>query len=300
MGSDFFMNSVIIDDTYAEAFETKAAYLLITAATKELAYIAAVEATGFATSFIGCPAEAGIDEYVEAENTPDKRPGYSIIICQNSTKKVEEQLLERVGQCILTAPTTAVYNLLPDSDIQTNLGFKLAFFGDGYQEKIDKYGKTLFKIPVMSGDFLIEENFGICDAVAGGNLYIIAETQESALEAAQSAVEAIKNVSGVITPFPGGIVASGSKVGSNKYSFMTATTNEKYCPTLKDKIDDSKLSEDNNGVYEIVFDALTEDAINMATQEAIKAIKQVPGVQVISAGNFGGKLGKYKINLIDE
>jgi len=187
------MNSIIIDDTYAEAFETKASYLLITAATKELAYIAATEATGFATSFIGCPAEAGIDQYVEASKTPDGRPGYSIIICQNSTKKLEEQLLERIGQCVLTAATTAVFNLLPDSQTQTNLGFKLGFFADGYQEKIEKYDRTLYKIPVMSGDFLIEENIGITNAVAGGNLYIIAKTQQTALIAAQAAVGAIND-----------------------------------------------------------------------------------------------------------
>lgn len=292
------MDSLIIEDTYAEAFETKAAYLLITAATKELAYIAACEATGFATSFIGCPAEAGIDHYVEKEKTPDKRPGYSIMICQNSTKKVEDQLLARIGQCVLTTATTAVYNLLEDSKTQTNLGFKLAFFADGYQEKIEKYDKTLYKIPVMSGDFLIEENFGITDAVAGGNLYIIAKTHDAALTAAQSAVEAIKEVPHVITPFPGGIVASGSKVGSKKYKFMHATTNEQYCPTLKDKIEDTKIPDDCEGVYEIVFDALCEEDINKATQRAIDAIKKVDDVKVISAGNFGGNLGKYKINLI--
>ncbi|MBQ6443172.1 MAG: formylmethanofuran--tetrahydromethanopterin N-formyltransferase [Methanosphaera sp.] len=294
------MDSIVIEDTYAEAFKTKAAYLLITAATKELAYTAAVEATGFATSFIGCPAEAGIDEYVDVDKTPDNRPGYSIIICQNSTKKVEEQLLNRIGQCVLTAATTSVFNLLPDSDTQTNLGFKLSFFGDGYQEKIEKYDKTLYKIPVMSGDFLIEENFGICDAVAGGNLYIMAKCQQSALTAAIAAVNAIKSVPHVITPFPGGIVASGSKVGSHKYSFMHATTNEAYCPTLKDKIDNSKLSSDCNGVYEIVFDGLTQEDVEVATQKAITAIKTIPDVQVISAGNFGGKLGEYKIKLINE
>lgn len=291
------MNTIIIDDTYAEAFETKASHLLITAATKELAYTAAMEATGFATSFIGCPAEAGIDQYVPSSKTPDGRPGYSIIICQNSTKKLEQQLLERIGQCVLTAATTAVFNLLPDSLKQSNLGFKLSFFADGYQEKIERYGKTLYKIPVMSGDFIIEENIGIADAVAGGNLYIIAKTQQTALVASQAAVNAIREVPGVITPFPGGIVASGSKVGSNKYEFMDATTNEKYCPSLKDKVADSKLSEDNNGVYEIVFDALDEKSINIATQAAINAIKTIPDVQVISAGNFGGKLGKYKIFL---
>ncbi|OED29702.1 formylmethanofuran--tetrahydromethanopterin N-formyltransferase [Methanosphaera sp. WGK6] len=293
------MNLPEIDDTYAEAFKTKAAHLLITAATKKLAYIAATEATGFGTSFIGCPAEAGINQYIPPEKTPDNRPGYSIIICQNKTAQVETQLLERIGQCVLTAATTSVFNLLPESDKQTNLGFKLAFFADGYQEKIEKYGKTMYKIPVMSGDFLIEENFGITDAVAGGNLFIMAKTQQSALIAAEAAVNAIEEIPGVITPFPGGIVASGSKVGSKKYEFMHATTNEEYCPTLKNKIPNSKLSDDTNGVYEIVFDGLTEESVIKATKTAIEAIKTIPDVQKISAGNYGGNLGKYKIKLID-
>lgn len=293
------MKLPIIEDTYAEAFNTKAAHLLITAATKNLAYIAATEATGFATSFIGCPAEAGIDQYISPEKTPDNRPGYSIIICQNKKEKVEEQLLERIGQCVLTTATTSVFNLLPDCEDMTNLGFKLAFFADGYQEKIEKYDKEIYKIPIMSGDFLIEENFGITNAVAGGNLFIIAKTQQSALVAAECAVNAINDIKGVICPFPGGIVASGSKVGSKKYKFMNATTNEEYCPTLKDKIDYSKLPEDANGVYEIVFDGLTEESINKATQAAINAIKTIPDVIKISAGNYGGNLGKYKINLIE-
>lgn len=291
------MNLPIVEDTYAEAFGTKAAYLLITAATKRLALIAATEATGFATSFIGCPAEAGIDSYYPPEKTPDGRPGYSIMICQNKTGKVQEQLLERIGQCVLTAPTTAVFNLLPDSEVQDNLGFKLAFFADGYQEKVELYDRQMYKIPVMSGDFLIEENFGIVDAVAGGNLFVMAKTQASALMAAEAAVYAIRDVKGVITPFPGGIVASGSKVGSKKYKFMHATTNEEYCPTLKNVVE-TKLPEDAEGVYEIVFDGLSEESINEATQKAITAIKTVPGVIKISAGNYGGNLGKYKINLL--
>lgn len=293
------MKLPIIEDTYAEAFTTKAAHLLITAATKNLAFTAATEATGFATSFIGCPAEAGIDKYISPDKTPDNRPGYSIIICQNKIKQVEQQLLERIGQCVLTTATTSVFNLLPDCDNNTNLGFKLAFFADGYQEKVEKYGKTLYKIPIMSGDFLIEEDFGITNAVAGGNLFIMAKTQQSALVAAEAAVNAIKEISGVICPFPGGIVASGSKVGSKKYKFMNATTNEGYCPTLKDRISDSKLPKDAEGVYEIVFDGLTEESISKATQVAIKAIKTIPGVIKISAGNYGGNLGKYKINLIE-
>lgn len=292
------MNSPIIEDTYAEAFSTKAAHILITAATRRLARTAAIEATGFATSFIGCSAEAGIDEYYPPEKTPDNRPGYSIIICQNKVEAVKEQLLERIGQCVLTAPTAAVFNLVSDAEETDNLGYKLAFFADGYQEKIEKYERDMYKIPVMSGDFLIEEKFGITDAVAGGNLFVMAKTQATALMAAESAVNAINGVGGVITPFPGGIVASGSKVGSRNYKFMHATTNEKFCPTLKDRVE-SELPDEVCGVYEIVFDGLNEEVIKEATRLAIKAVKTIPDVVKISAGNYGGNLGKYKIYLLE-
>lgn len=292
------MKLPIIEDIYAEAFSTKAAYLLITAATKELAHTAAVEATGFATSFIGCSAEAGVDSYFSPDETPDGRPGYSIIICQNKTIKLQKELLDRVGQCVLTAATTSVFNLLDDAEKMDNLGFKLAFFADGYQEKVEKYDKTLYKIPVMGGDFFIEENFGITNAVAGGNIFIMAKSNISALLAAQSVVDALSNIRGVITPFPGGIVASGSKVGSKKYKFMHATTNERYCPTLKDVVENTKLPENVEGIYEIVFDGLTEEIVKEATKEAVNVLKSMPDVVKVSAGNYGGNLGKYKINLL--
>ncbi|MDO5851053.1 MAG: formylmethanofuran--tetrahydromethanopterin N-formyltransferase [Methanobacteriaceae archaeon] len=291
------MNNTIIDNTYAEAFPAKLSEILITAETKELALIAAQTATGYATSFIGCPAEAGIDQFIPENETPDNRPGYSIIICQTTTKKLENQLLERIGQCILTAPTTAVYNLLPESETQTNTGFKLKFFADGYETKETINNRTMFKIPIMSGDFIIEENIGIIDAIAGGNLFIEANTQKQALKGAQNAINAIKKVPGAITPFPGGIVASGSKIGSQKYSFMNATTNHQFCPTLKDTINDSKLGKDINGIYEIVINAKDMETIKKATKEAILNASKVEGVQIISAGNYGGKLGKYHIHL---
>ena len=207
------LNGVDIKDTYAEAFGIKVSRLLVTAATKKLALVAATEATGYGTSVIGCPAEAGIDGYVSPLETPDGRPGYTIMICNSGKKKLDHELLERIGMGILTAPTTAVFNALEDTEEVLKAGFKLKFFGDGYEKEVEVGGRTVQSIPIMSGDFLVESDFGMKDGVAGGNFFILADSQMNALVAAEAAVDAIYEVPGTITPFPGGIVASGSKVG---------------------------------------------------------------------------------------
>lgn len=293
------INGVEIEDTFAEAFGIKVSRLLVTAATKKLAKIAATEATGYGTSVIGCPAEAGIDCYVPPEETPDGRPGYIIMICNMNKGKLDHELLERVGMCILTAATTAVFDALEEPDEKLKTGQKLKFFGDGYEKKLDVAGRTIFSIPLMSGDFLIEGELGIKAGVAGGNIFILAENQAAGLLAAEVAVDAIENVPGTITPFPGGIVASGSKVGSNKYKFLGASTNEKMCVTLKDEVEDTQIPADVNGVYEIVIDGVDEESVKAATKAAVEAAVKVPGVLRISAGNFGGDLGAYKIALHD-
>ncbi|KLK89264.1 formylmethanofuran--tetrahydromethanopterin formyltransferase [Methanoculleus sediminis] len=291
---------VTIDDTYAEAFPTWVARPIITAVTEEWAYKAAVEAVGFATSTIGCPAEAGIDCFVSPDETPDGRPGYAIMICA-SKKKLKEQVVERLAECILTAPTTAVFDGLSDvvAEVPEKLPVKLHFFGDGYEEKREVGGRTVWAIPIMEGEYIGEEEFGAVKGVAGGNFFIMGENQMAALTAAQAAVDAISGVCGVITPFPGGIVASGSKVGSNKYKFMGASTNEAYCPTLRDKVENSKVPEGVKAVYEIVIDGVDEDSIRTAMAEGIRAATKVPGVKFISAGNFGGSLGPFKFELKD-
>ncbi|BAM70398.1 tetrahydromethanopterin formyltransferase [Methanothermobacter sp. CaT2] len=293
------INGVEIEDTFAEAFGIKVSRVLVTAATKKLAKIAATEATGYGTSVIGCPAEAGIDCYVPPEETPDGRPGYIIMICNPSKKSLDHELLERIGMGILTAPTTAVFDALDDEDEKLNIGFKLKFFGDGYEKELEIDGRKIHSIPIMSGDFLIESEFGIKDGVAGGNFFIMGDSQSSALLAAQAAVDAIAAVEGTVTPFPGGVVASGSKVGSNKYKFLNASTNEKMCVTLKDEVEDTQIPENVNGVYEIVIDGVDEEAVREAMKEGIKAACTVPGIIKISAGNYGGNLGAYKIKLHD-
>ncbi|MDO5850331.1 MAG: formylmethanofuran--tetrahydromethanopterin N-formyltransferase [Methanobacteriaceae archaeon] len=291
------INGVKIRDTFAEGFGIKVTRMIVTAATKKLALIAATEATGYGTSVIGCPAEAGIDCYLDPSETPDGRPGYAIMICHGSKKKLDHELMERIGMGILTAPTTAVFNAL-DSEEVLKTGNKLKFFGDGFQEKLEIDGRTIHSIPIMSGDFLVESAFGFQDGVAGGNFFIMANSKMSALVAAEAAVDAIAGVEKTITPFPGGMVASGSKVGSNKYEFLGASTNEKMCVTLKDKVD-SDIPDEVNGVMEIVIDGADEESVKAAMKAGIEAACTIDGVLEISAGNFDGKLGAYLINLRD-
>ncbi len=288
------INGVTIDDTYAEAFPTWVCRIIITAVNKEWAKKAATEATGFATSAIGCPCEAGIEREIPASETPDGRPGVSILICA-SKKKLKEQVVERLAECVLTAPTTAVFNGITDAE--EKIPVKLHFFGDGYEYQKEVGGRKCWVIPIMNGEYVGEEEFGIVKGVAGGNFFIMGENQMAALTGAEKAVEAIDAVPGVITSFPGGVVASGSKVGSLKYKFMPASTNEKYCPTLREKVADTKIPAGITTVYEIVIDGVDEKSVAAAMAAGIKAAVKVPGVKFISAGNFGGTLGPYKIDL---
>ena len=261
--------------------------------------MAATEATGFATSVIMCPAEAGIERLAPPSETPDNRPGVYIQICNFKYEALEKQLLERIGQCILTAPTTSVFNGLCEAEKQFNIGSKLRFFGDGMESESQIAGRKVYKIPIMEGNFLNEINIGAVDGIAGGNFFIFGDSQMSALTAAEVAVDAIAELKGTITPFPGGIVASGSKSGANKYKFMKATTNEKFCPSIKDKIENTEIPADVNSVYEIVINGLDEESIKAAMRAGIKCAVTVPGIKKISAGNYGGKLGKYQFKLHD-
>ena len=291
------VNGVEIEDTFAEAFPSKVGRVLITGATRRWAEVAAQEATGFGTSVIMCPAEAGIEKKAKPSETPDGRPGYYIQICHMSKKGLEEQLLARLGQCVLTAPTAAAFNGLPDVEDRFDIGFKLKFFADGYEKEVEVGGRKCWAVPMMEGDFIIENDISYVDGVAGGNFFIFAETQPSGLAAAKAAVDAIMDLEGSITPFPGGIVASGSKVGANKYKFLKATTNEKFAPSIRDQVEGTQIPENVKAVYELVINGINEDAVKEATKVGILAATKIPGVVKITAGNYGGKLGKYIINL---
>lgn len=293
------VHGVEVEETFAEAFDIRISRVLITAYDYYWAWIAANEATGFGTSIIMCPAEAGIEKKVSPKETPDGRPGYYIMICHMSKKSLEEQLLARIGQCVLTAPTTAAFNGLPEAPEKFDTGYKLKFFGDGYEREVEVAGRKCYAIPMMQGEFIVESHFGYVSGIAGGNFFIMAENQPAALAAAKAAVDAIADLEGVITPFPGGIVASGSKVGANKYKFLKASTNEKFCPTLREKVEGSQVPPGVKAIYEIVINGLNIDVVKKAMRTGIEAATKIPGVVKITAGNYGGKLGKHLIYLKD-
>ncbi|MFQ6129474.1 MAG: formylmethanofuran--tetrahydromethanopterin N-formyltransferase [Candidatus Hadarchaeaceae archaeon] len=289
------IKGVEIEDTFAEAFDMVAGRLLITAKNKKWALQAANITTGFATSVIACGAEAGIENLVGAKETPDGRPGVNILVLAMSEKALQDQLMRRVGQCIMTCPTTACFNNLEEGEKEINIGGKLRFFGDGYQISKRIGGRRFWRIPVMEGEFLVEEKFKIRKAVGGGNFLILGRDADCVLEAAEKAVEAIKGVRNVVTPFPGGVVRSGSQVGS-KYKFLRASTNIPYCPTLRSVVE-SKIPKGVNSVLEIVINGLDEESVKKATKVGIEEACSVDGIKLITAGNYGGKLGKHLIYL---
>jgi formylmethanofuran--tetrahydromethanopterin N-formyltransferase len=289
------INGVDIVDTFAEAFPMTAARLIITAETPAWAQTAAQVTTGYASSVIGCDVEAGIERKLGPEQTPDGRPGFSVLFFGFSRDALQKAATNRVGQCILTCPTTACYNgLTVVKDKSIRIGGNLRFFGDGFQfsKKLD--GRRFWRLPVMDGEFTCEDVFGTVKGVAGGNFLILGRTQGEALAAAEAAIAAIKQVPGVIAPFPGGIVRSGSKVGS-RYKKLRASTNDAFCPTLRGQVS-SQLPQEVNAVYEIVLDGLDLAAVEQATRVGVQAAC-LPGVAQISAGNYGGNLGPFHIHL---
>lgn len=286
-----YIKGVYIHDTFAEAFALYGTRFIITAANRKWALQAAQSVTGFATSIIGCGCEAGIEGEVSA--TPDDRPGVAVLLFATSFQELEKQFLARLGQCVMTCPTTACYNGLA-SDGQLQVGGKLRYFGDGWQASKVIAGQRYWRIPVMEGEFLIQESFGYCKGVGGGNFLLLGTDDQLTLAAATKAVEAMEKVAGVIMPFPGGIVRSGSKVGS-RYKSLLASTNTAYCPSLRGRVE-SALPSKVNSVLEIVIDGLDLAAVEEATRVGIRAACE-PGIVQITAGNYGGKLGQYKIQL---
>lgn len=291
------INNIIIDDTFAEAFNMRGTRVIITAQNHKWAYHAANAMTGFATSVIGCGVEAGIERELSSDETPDGRPGISILMFAMGSKVLMQQLETRMGQCILTCPTAAAFSGIESED-QISLGKHLRFFGDGYQTSKLIADKRYWRIPVMDGEFLTEETTGMVRAIGGGNFLILATSQPAALHAAETAIGAMKQVRNVIMPFPGGVVRSGSKVGS-KYPKMFASTNDAFCPTLKG-VTNTELSAEIESVMEIVIDGLTFEDIAESMRVGMQAICDLgadSGIKRISAGNYGGKLGPHHFKL---
>ncbi len=317
-------NGVAIDDTFAEAFPMKGTRLVITAHDLTWARHAAVSATGFATSVIGCGCEAGIERELSADETPDGRPGISILLFAMSGKELTKQIERRVGQCVLTCPTTAVYSGIPDPSgagygarppegarpglgrpgagsegEAVALGKNLRFFGDGWQQSKVIGGIRYWRIPVMDGEFVAQETTAVVKGVGGGNLLLLAHDVEAALAVATAAVAAMRLLRNVVMPFPGGVVRSGSKVGS-KYPALMASTNDAFCPSLLGLVDNSELTPETRCVLEIVIDGLTEADVAAAMRAGIDAgiaFGAGRGLLRISAGNYGGKLGPFHFHL---
>jgi formylmethanofuran--tetrahydromethanopterin N-formyltransferase len=292
------LNGVRIDDTFAEAFGMVATAIIITAPSARWAEQAAVTMTGFATSVIACGCEAGIDTTIPPTESPDGRPGVKVLLFSISPGELQKQLQNRVGQCVLTCPGTACYAGIAGGT-KLKLGSTLRYFGDGWQVSKRLGDKRYWRIPVMEGEFLCEASTGsTADAVGGGNLLLMGQTRRAALAAAETAVKAMTQVNDVILPFPGGIVRSGSKVGS-RYPALIASTNDAYCPTLKG-LPHSALDADVGSVLEIVIDGLTSDAVRQAMEVGLKAAAALgpdAGPVRISAGNYGGKLGRFHYHL---
>ena len=289
------IRGVLIEDTFAEAFTMRLARIVITGRSLRWVRAAALKLTGFATSVIGCKVEAGIERELAAGETPDGRPGVSILLMTMGKDDLPKRLIERIGQTVLTCPTTACYDGLPDAPDRVGVGSALRFFGDGFQISKVVAGERFWRIPVMEGEFLVQEKFGMIKGVAGGNFLILARSADAALAAAEAAADSMASRPGVILPFPGGVVRSGSKVGSRRIKSMIASTNDAFCPTLR-AVTQSALPEGVNSVLELVINGIDAPSIASAMRIAIDAACR-DGVVAISAGNYGGKLGPHHFHL---
>jgi formylmethanofuran--tetrahydromethanopterin N-formyltransferase len=296
----------LVDDTYAEAFKSLYAEVLITARDRVWLDHAVRAATGNASSTIMCDCEAGLDRYVgpggdPSVATPDDRPGAIVQFHVPRFRKdrvasLERSLLVRISQNVLTCPTAACFNRL-ETEPYYKLGRKIAYFGNGYQFRDRRHGRRVWVVPILGGEFVIERRMGCLDGLLGGNLWLLGLFGDSALAAAERATAAIAETPGVIMPFPGGVAGSGSKTGS-RYSFAIASTYEKYCPTLRGRPGvDTALPDGVNAVMEIIINGRDLAAIIAATQRAIAAAGPTPGLVRISAGNYGGALGKSFVYL---
>lgn len=293
---------MIVEDTYAEAFRGYYSEVVVTARDRKWLDYALNSVVGNATSTIACDCEAGVDVYLGGKDTPDGRVGARVQFWvpawrKDAIRQLELAVIHRIGNNILTCPSTRVFN----SSLNENkfpVGKKVGFFGDKYQKQETHFGRKMIVIPTMMGEFLIEEELGYGEGVMGGNLWFMGDSEDSALSAAGRVVEVVKSIDGVITTFPGGVCASGSKAGS-RYDFLVASTNHLYCPTLAGVVEDCGIPEGVKSVSEVVMNGVSLEKVKYAMHAGIQAARDTPGLVRISAGNYGGRLGKYNIKLIE-
>jgi formylmethanofuran--tetrahydromethanopterin N-formyltransferase len=290
------LGSAEVADTFAEAFPMRFTRLVITAATDGWALEAARSATGFATSVIGCKCEAAIERGLDPAETPDGRPGIAVLLFAMDREGVGKRVLDRVGQSVLTCPTTACFDGLEHADRSVAMGKALRYFGDGFQASKVIAGRRYWRIPVMEGEFLVSETAGVGRGVGGGNLVIGATDEPAALAAAEAAADAMRG-EGIALPFPGGIVRSGSKVGSLASS-LPASTNHQMAPTLRAQVADTLVPEGVGAMFEIVIDGVTEVAVREAMRRGLHAAAGA-GASHVTAANFGGKLGEFQFPLTE-
>ncbi|KAA0676906.1 formylmethanofuran--tetrahydromethanopterin N-formyltransferase [Roseomonas genomospecies 6] len=297
------LNGVHIEDTFAEAFPMLGTRLIVTADTPAWVQAAVVSMTGFATSVIACGCEAAMERPLPPGETPDARPGAAVLLFAMSKAELAKQVARRVGQCVMTCPGTACYAGLregaPGSGQTIPLGNALRYFGDGWQIAKRVGTRRYWRIPVMDGEFLCEAATGTVDGVGGGNFIILAADRRAGLAAAQAAVMAIRELPGAILPFPGGVVRSGSKIGG-KYKGLIASTNTAFCPTLRAAAPASLVPEGVESILELVIDGVSAEAVAAAMRAGIAAVVGLGaagGVVSVTAGNYGGKLGRYQFRL---
>lgn len=302
----------IVLDTHAEAFTAHYARVIVTAADGYWAETAARSATGYGTSLIGCDSEAGVERLLSSGESPDGRPGVVLLFFAFSQDKLAAAVANRIGQCVLTCPTTACFNGLPEAAESIALGDWVRYFGDGHEEQSARSEErpkdrsrssplapphsAVWRIPVMDGEFLVDAVAGVGSGIAGGNFVIHAESQQAGLAAALRAAGAISLSPGAIAPFPGGVCRAGSKVGS-KYSSLVASTDETYCPTLRDTVA-SQMIDGASCAYELIIDGVDMTAVSGAMAAAIEAAAG-RGILAIGARNFAGRLGKHQLRLYD-
>jgi formylmethanofuran--tetrahydromethanopterin N-formyltransferase len=292
--ANMILGSTLIDDTFAEAFRMRYARLIVTAHDDHWLHAAVAEFSGYASSIIACDAEAGVERWLSPNATPDGRPGAALLAFGFSAENLGRAMLNRTGQCLMTCPTTAVYDGLPAAEERFPLGKLLRFFGDGFQKSKVVGGERFWRIPVMDGEFFVVESLGVEKGIGGGNIILQSADQNEALAAARRGVEAVAELAGAITPFPGGVARSGSKVGS-RYKKLKASTSDPFCPTLRGRVE-SRIHPEANFAYEIVIDGVDELSVGNAMTAAMRAAV-APAILAISAGNYGGKLGKFHFHL---